>query len=144
MIFRKHPKKRAHDADARFRCHSLVRINIGQQFIAQAQGADRGQWKIAGETVWHDSDATVEDLPAGPYDILFKPVAGRQTPPPQTVDVAGDILYSVTGTYLIASVATGAEPQPVDFATLQTEPYGFVGQVRSSVGLNSSNPSNPS
>lgn len=110
-------------------------VSIEPASVAGAQGVDRGQWKIAGETVWHDSGETVENLPAGPYDILFKPVAGRQTPPPQTVNVAGAILYSVTGTYLIANAAAGAEPQPVDFATVQTEPYGFVGQIRTPVGF---------
>ncbi len=110
-------------------------VSIQPASVANDQGAARGQWRLVGETDWRDSDATVENLAAGPYDVEFKPVAGRATPPPQTVNVAGSVLYTIVGTYLIAEAGSGAAPAPVDFSTLQTVPYALVGQIRTAVGF---------
>ncbi len=110
-------------------------VSIQPASVASDQGAARGQWRLVGETAWRDSDATAENLVAGPYDVEFKPVTGRATPPPQTVNVAGSVLYTIVGTYLIAEASSGAAPAPVDFSTLQTLPYALVGQIRTAVGF---------
>lgn len=112
-----------------------LQVFIEPATVANASGDARGQWRLVGETTWRDSGDTVENLPAGPYDVEFKPVAGRQTPRVETVNVAGAVLYTVNGTYLIAEAATGAQPQPLDFATVKSAPYGFVGQVHTPVGF---------
>jgi hypothetical protein len=110
-------------------------VTIEPASVATAAGDARGQWRLAGETAWRDSGAVVEGLFAGPYEVEFKTVEGRETPPQQTVNVAGAIVYSITGTYLIAPTATGAAPLPVDFATVKTAPYGFVGQIQTPLGF---------
>ncbi len=110
-------------------------VAIEPASVANAAGNARGQWRLVGEVTWRDSGDTVENLSAGPYDVEFKIVPGRETPPPQTINVAGSVVYSITGTYLIAAASTGAIPEPVDFATVQTLPYALVGQIRSSVGF---------
>lgn len=110
-------------------------VSIEPATVANASGDQRGQWRLIGETAWRDSGATAEGLPTGPYEVEFKPVPGRKTPPPQTVNVAGAILYTVTGTYLIAESANGAQPQPLTFDTVKTAPYAFVGQVQTALGF---------
>jgi hypothetical protein len=110
-------------------------VNIEPATVANGIGDERGQWRIIGETQWRDSGARIDDLPVGSYEIEFKTVPGRTTPSPLTVNVAGSVLYSVTGTYLIESPATGTAPVPLGFATVQSEPYQFVGAVHTPLGF---------
>ena len=110
-------------------------VSIEPASVAGADGDARGQWRIIGETAWRDSGTVAEGLPAGPYEMEFKPVVSRATPPPQTVNVAGAILYTITGTYLVEDATPGETPAPLSFAATQAVPYGFAGQVHSSAGF---------
>ncbi len=112
-----------------------VAVSIEPSSVADGSGDARGQWRLAGESVWRDDGETAENLPAGPYEVEFKPVTGRQTPPTQSVLVAGTVVYTITGTYLVDDSTGGSTPQPLDFATVQTSPYAYVGQIHTPIGF---------
>jgi hypothetical protein len=109
-------------------------VNIQPDTVANGIDAARGQWRLVGETQWRDSGSMADDLPIGSYQVEFKTVPGRITPPELSVNVAASIIYSVTGTYLIESLTTGTAPSALSFASVQSDPYQYVGQIHTPLG----------
>ena len=120
-------------------------VTIKPSTIAtHADLAQRGQWRRVGETdgfgtpLWRDSDAALEDLPAGPYVIEFKPVPGRTTPPATVITVVAGQVNATTATYFIPEPVQGEAVAVLPFATATGgEPYRYVGQLQTSLGFSS-------
>jgi len=103
---------------------------------------DRAQWRFLGDdnSQWHDSGSTVGGLPAGTYLIECKPVEGRATPATASVVVANNQTSTPTITCFLADAQSGTPPSVLPFVTVATdltEPYAYVGQIRSNAGLSS-------
>jgi hypothetical protein len=99
--------------------------------------ASRIQWRLVGESSWRQSGTVVEGLVAGSYLVECKPVAGRVTPPPATIEISGSN-HQLRLAYYEANSPVGAPPLPLGFADVtaaELEPYAWVGQIRSTVGL---------
>ncbi|NNM28524.1 MAG: hypothetical protein HKO57_03325, partial [Akkermansiaceae bacterium] len=102
----------------------------------------RSQWRLLGESDadWKDSGTTLGGLVPGDYVIEAKPVAGRTTPSPITVEVLEARTATGTVTYFLAESPLGRLPRVLPFADVSvTEvlPYPFAGQLRSDAGLSS-------
>jgi uncharacterized delta-60 repeat protein len=104
--------------------------------------AERAQWRFLGDTddEWRDSGSNVSGLAVGTYLIECKPVAGRATPPLRevVVEVGGNLLATIT--YFLASDPVGTVPVIQSFSGVSannSQPHGFVGQIRTSAGLSS-------
>ncbi|MEP4077328.1 choice-of-anchor tandem repeat GloVer-containing protein [Haloferula sp.] len=103
-----------------------------------AQGSNRAQWRLLGEDdgPWRDSGTTLGGLVPGSYLIECKPVAGRNTPQPNSVLIEESAITARTITYFIADTTAGTPPAPVppETATDYTNSHSFVGQIRSNAG----------
>jgi hypothetical protein len=77
--------------------------------IDPPEAADAGaQWRIQGTTTWHDSGATVADIPVGIYTIEFKEVTGWKPDGTITVTVeAGKTTIKTVSYIKLASVLPG-------------------------------------
>ncbi len=58
------------------------------------------QWSINGGVTWHDSDATMDDLPVADYTVTYKTIADWTSPEPQTVTITGGDTTTASGTYI--------------------------------------------
>lgn len=99
--------------------------------------ADRGQWRLLGETTWRDSGSTAPALPAGTYLVECKSVSGYSTPAVASINVSGGQTTNPTLVYFTASSPTGLAPVVQAFGTVSTDttkPYAYVGQIRSNAG----------
>ncbi len=99
--------------------------------------ADRGQWRLLGETTWRDSGSTAPALPAGTYLVECKSVSGYSTPAVASINVSGAQTTNPTLVYFTASSPTGLAPVVQAFGTVSTDttkPYAYVGQIRSNAG----------
>lgn len=107
--------------------------------LAQAVNeAERGQWRLLGETTWRNSGTTVSALPAGSYLVECKPVSGYATPVLVNIAVSSGQTVNPTIVYADAFSPTGTPPSVLSFGTVSTDatkPYGYVGQIRSNSGL---------
>ncbi len=98
------------------------------------------QWRLLGEGAgqWRNSGATLEGLAPGLHVVESKPVAGRTAPPPTSVVVEDDATALLTLTYVLESTPPGQGPVALPFATVSTDttqPYAWVGQLRSQSGF---------
>ena len=75
-----------------------------------------GQWRVEGESTWHNSGNTVNGLATGDYVVEFRPLLGFFHPANQRVSVISPNPKSATGTY----VARGAGAVQAS-ATLKVE-----------------------
>jgi uncharacterized delta-60 repeat protein len=107
--------------------------------LAQAVNeAERGQWRLLGETTWRNSGTTVSALPAGSYLVECKPVSGYATPVLVNIAVSSGQTVNPAIVYADAFSPTGTPPSVLSFGTVSTDatkPYGYVGQIRSNSGL---------
>lgn len=107
--------------------------------LAQASNvADRGQWRLLGETAWRDSATTASALPAGSYLVECKAVSGYSTPVLVNIAVSSGQTVNPTIVYADAFSPAGTPPAVVSFSTVSTDatkPYGYVGQIRSNSGV---------
>ena len=107
--------------------------------LAQAVNvADRGQWRLFGETTWRDSATTASSLPAGSYLVECKAVSGYSTPVLVNIAVSSGQTVNPTIVYADAFSPTGTPPTVLSFGTVSTDatkPYGYVGQIRSNSGV---------
>lgn len=101
----------------------------------------RAQWRFYGEndSQWRDSGTTVSNLAPGNYLLECKPVLGQTTPAIASVTVSSGQTALPTLTYFVSGNPTGAQPVLLPFSTVTnsatpTQPYAFVGQIRSDVG----------
>lgn len=101
------------------------------------------QWRMQGDSIWHDSDFSLSNLVAGLHILEFKPVAGWATPPARQVLVAASQNNLVEATYLVDTEYFPGDPRlPVKvyfediIGTAYNQlPYGFNGQLRSDAGV---------
>lgn len=56
--------------------------------LAPATAAAQGAWRPTTAAAWISSGSIVRNLPLGTYTLEFRPVAGWETPPPRTVNLA--------------------------------------------------------
>lgn len=109
-----------------------------EEVAEQSDIGVRGQWRRQGQVEWLNSGDRLSGLSAGIHLIEFKPVAGRATPPAQSVVVASNQVNVAAATYLHASEAPGLGPQVLSTATATTaEPYLFNGQIQTDIGFGS-------
>lgn len=104
--------------------------------------AQRAQWRLQGDSDWHDSGFTYQSLVAGNYIVEFKSVADWVAPAPRVVVVAADQANSVSAGYLVADTSSGTPPSVVQFADATTPvnfqpPYAWNGQLLSDTGYGS-------
>jgi uncharacterized repeat protein (TIGR03803 family) len=98
--------------------------------------ASRLQWRLINETAWRESGSVVEGLVMGSYLVECKPVDGRVTPPPATIEISGN--HQLRLAYYEKNSPVGAPPLPLEFTDVsadESQPYAWLGQIRSAVGL---------
>ena len=104
--------------------------------------AARAQWRLLAVSSteagpWLNTQEILGGLFSGNYLVECKPVAGRSTPPPVSVEVQDGQTSIPTIIYYLADSPTGAPPGVLPFETVSTSqnlPYAYVGQIRSGVG----------
>lgn len=120
-----------------------LQVIVGPQALANAGAeAERGQWRLSGETVWRDSGTSLA-LPAGKHWVEFKDsAAGFHSPVPRSVRVSGGLQTLLTESYR-GIPAAAATPVALAFAGepgsghVTEAPQCFTGQIESSAGYGS-------
>lgn len=116
-----------------------ILVVLKPDVLAQASNvADRGQWRLLGETAWRDSATTVSSLSAGSYLVECKALPGYSTPVLVNIAVSSGQTVNPTIVYADAFSSTGTSPVVQSFnivSTDSTKPYGYVGQIRSNSGV---------
>jgi hypothetical protein len=101
----------------------------------------RGQWRLEGETLWHDSAFVVTNLIAGQQIVEFKSVPDWITPAARQVSVESNRTSVIAATYLVANPPIGSSPTLVIFSNLQSPAsevtYAYNGQLVSQLGYGS-------
>ena len=103
--------------------------------------ASRGQWRLQGETDWHDTGSVLTSLIAGHQIVEFKSIADWVTPAPRLVYVEPNQLNSIGVTYLVATTSGGTPPSLLQFGDATSPafglPYVYNGQLLSEIGYGS-------
>jgi hypothetical protein len=73
----------------------------GQLRVSIQPANSGGQWRLAWETAWRNSDDTISGLPSGNYEVEFKAVAGFVQPGNTTNPVVAGQMNWVTNQYLL-------------------------------------------
>jgi hypothetical protein len=102
------------------------------------------QWRILGETNWHDSGFTLTNLIAGDQVVEFKTIAGWVTPALQLAIVSADQNNQpLPVAYTVATGTAATPPTVVPFASATTPggsttpPYLWNGQLLTDTGYGS-------
>jgi len=90
---------------------TLVRsyaVNFAQ--VTVTLDPTQAQWRIypSGSTpggVWNNSGATVSSLVPGSYTVEYAPVAGYETPPPETIALASGENKSISRAYTVTTLS---------------------------------------
>lgn len=109
---------------------------------AEINPALRAQWRLQGESLWHDSGFQHTNLPTGDHIVEFKSVVDWVAPAPRVVLVGSDQLNSISATYLVADGSSGTPPSVLQFSDATTPlnhqpPYPWTGQLLSDSGYGS-------
>jgi len=101
-----------------------------------------GQWRVQGETNWHDSGFTLANLVAGSQIVEFKTVLGYDTPAARAALVGDSQLNLISATYLVSASSPGTPASVLGFTAVSQPsagqpPYPWVGQLLSDVGYGS-------
>jgi hypothetical protein len=110
---------------------------------AAAAAPGTGQWRIVlGDPNWRDSGAEIASLPAGPYLVEFRELAGYATPAVRRVTVIPGPATVVSATYNVALAAVGTAPVELSFSQITQDlaiglPYAYAGQIQSEIGFGS-------
>jgi parallel beta-helix repeat protein len=120
-----------------------IRVQILPALVAQnGDLAYRGQWRLQGDTNWHDSGFLQTGVPTGDWVVECKTVSGWITPAPRQVILVAAQDTAISVAYLVADASTGTEPAVVQFpdATVplnNAPPSPWTGQLLSDVGYGS-------
>jgi uncharacterized delta-60 repeat protein len=101
-----------------------------------------GQWRVQGETNWHDSGFVFTNLVAGSQIVEFKTVLGYDTPAARSALVGANQLTLIAATYLISASTPGTPASVLGFTAVSQPaanqpPYPWCGQLLSDVGYGS-------
>lgn len=126
--------------------HTAAYVVSGEQqagrlavLLQPAEIAERAQWQVVGDSVWHNSGESLEGLPPGLHAIRFSYVPGRATPPAQNVYIQEGETTQKSATYFIADAQVGNAPQALNALSevTETHPYWLNGQVQTDLGYGS-------
>ena len=102
----------------------------------------RGQWRLQGDTNWHDSGFTYSSVIAGSQIVEFKTISGWVRPAPRMVLVGANQGNVISATYLVAPVSGATQPSLLQFSQATGSaasglPYVYCGQLLTEVGYGS-------
>ena len=101
------------DSNKNITAHFVTGSGSIKCYLQPSAVQNAGKWRRVGASVWRDYGETINNIPCGPQQVEFKPVADYDTPANGSIFVMPSQTAEITGTYLAkpGSVKINLTPQ---------------------------------